>query len=335
MKLSVAIDLFTRSDAITSKATRRAYHSDLHMLLTSIRAAGEPDSVFSVTPAAIKRFLVTLRDLGRDPATRARKRTAIASFVTWGRNEGTWTWKEDPLRGVPQIKVPKRLPRPLRKGDRDKIMQLPLPLDQRVVRALLYYTGVRVTPLGQIRKEDVDLTPFTTAEGIPVAGKIRIKGKGGKTTEVYVALPLARILKEWFKANPNMKDYDLLLSQPAAYGHPAGRPYNMRFIERMVREWAKAAGVSGRVTPHRFRHTCGTDLLEQTRDLALVQEWLGHESITTTRGYAQVADVARASAALTFKDFEAAPPESEPAEELSEKCLRTTEHSPTPPSPTS
>ena len=333
MKLSTSIEKFIHNDPNLAKNTRKAYHGDLQMFLASVRAAGEPDSVYSLAPAPIKRFLITLKDLGRHPGTISRKLTAITGLVKYLEGEG-WTWKEHPLRGVKTIKVGKRLPRPYRKDDLAKLMRLPLPLDQRVIRALLYYTGIRVTPLTELRKEHVDLTPFTL-DGVPVAGKIRTKGKGGKIMEIYVVPRLAKILQEWFDANPGMQSWDLLFSHPAGYGRPAGRPYTARFIQLMTHAWARAAGlphldVPKGCTPHRFRHSCGTDLLDETDNLALVQEWLGHESIATTRGYAELSNKKRAKAALGFKDWEAGE-----SDDLTDNCRRTTEDSASTPQPTS
>lgn len=292
MKLTTAIEAFCRDSLQLSPASRAAYHSDLMMLTASIKAVGQPDSVFSFTPEAITRYLTTLSSHGRSQATLARKRAAVRTLTEWGREKDLWS--ADPLKGVPKIRKPKRLPRPYRKEELRALMLLPLPLVERLIRALLYYTGVRVSPLCRIRVEDVDLISRATVEGVPVAGTIRTVGKGDQALVIYVAPPLKTVLDEWFLAHPRLKPYDLLIARPN------GAAYTRKVVESMTRRWGQAAGVKT-CTPHRFRHSNATDLLEQLGDLRLVQEWLGHKDIKTTEGYTEVADMKRARAALVLR----------------------------------
>jgi site-specific recombinase XerC len=292
MKLSTAIEGFRRGAVDLAKATRAGYHGDLQMLLSSIKAVGEPDSVTSFTAAAVKRYLAVLDEHGRGLATLARKLAAIRSFTAWLRSERLL--QGDPLEGVKPIRPPKRLPRPYRKEDRARLMRLTLPLNEQVVRGLLYYTGVRVSPLCRIRIEHLDLTACTTREGVPVDGTITTTGKGGATTIHYVPPPLRALLDEWLLVNKQLKPYDLLLTRPTA---PPGRAYSPRCIQRMTKRWGQAAGVPPPCTPHRFRHSIASDLLEQTDDVKLVQEWLGHKDLATTEIYTQLASVKKARAA--------------------------------------
>lgn len=289
MKLTTAITAFIRESLSRARSTRDAYHSDLLMLVASLRSRGEVDSVHSLTPDAVTHYLADLEANKRSKATLARKRSAIKSFVEWGQDKELWEGR-NPLKGVSKIPKQHRLPRPYKSDELKRLMLLPLPITERAIRALLYYAGLRVTPVCDLLLDAIDLTERLTHEGIKICGTIRTIQKGDRTQITYVAAPLKAILDEYLLTFPDKRPYDHLFVQAS------GRHYTRQVIEDMTARWGRQADVL-HCTPHRFRHSCATTLLELFGDIRLVQVWLGHKDISTTQIYAEVADMKRAKAA--------------------------------------
>lgn len=180
------------------------------------------------------------------------------------------------------------------KGNISRLMALPLTGAQHVLRALLYHTGVRITPISQIKLGDVSFSPlrFQTPQGeVIIPGAIHTTNKGGKRMLVMMTPELADILSEWIREHPG-KSYDPLLASPQG-----GGCFTRATFERWTREWGEAAGVIN-CTPHRFRHSYATAKLREGVDLPLIQKLMGHADISTTMRYTQVADSALARAVL-------------------------------------
>jgi integrase/recombinase XerC len=192
------------------------------------------------------------------------------------------SWGPVPRAGI-KIKLPKRLPRHLTRGELRAILSAPVTSDfsdftTRVAVELLFDTGVRVSELAALRDTDVDLD----------GAVITILGKGDRQRRVHI---------------PDTAVVDLLNSyRSARHAHHArtdlflinsgGMPTSANVIRRLVRRHAERAELSRRVTPHMFRHSVATYLLEVGVDIRYVQRLLGHRSISTTEIYTHVADAA-------------------------------------------
>lgn len=142
------------------------------------------------------------------------------------------------------------------------------------VLELLFATGVRVSELCGLTTRSIDL----------VDGVIQIKGKGGKMRVVHVCNPAVLRL---------LTDYSLRFSKPIAqtgffFINRIGAPLLPASVRAMLRRRAKEAGIDSRITPHMFRHSFATLLLEADVDIRYIQQFLGHSSITTTQIYTHV-----------------------------------------------
>lgn len=220
--------------------------------------------VRALKEASVKRHLATLRSLFR-----------------WLEEEHDAV--EDPFRGARiRIRMPKRLPRVIPKADlRRLLLHAPPPqfsdLTAYVATELLFATGMRVSELASLLDHAVDLED----------GTITIIGKGNRQRRVFVPDELKSVLHDYRTARdraPASADTFLINSR--------GAPASPQLIRRLIRLHGERSAVRDRVTPHMFRHSVATYLLEEGVDIRYVQRLLGHRSISTTEIYTHVADAA-------------------------------------------
>lgn len=278
MKLSRAIQeylAFRRAGGM-SKASLAAYESDLSRLVRIPRH----DSVLCFTPDVIRRYFIELSEDNRTMSTLARKHSVLTSFSQWGLRHGLWT--QDPMAGFERPRKQERLPRPFAPEEIAQLMRLELEPKERVIRALLYYTGIRVTPLCFLKVGDLAFE-HVTVEGTTFPGYIRTVGKGGTVTVTPMHPTLRDVLVDWLAYRIDRKGHHWLVTQDS------GRPYSRKLIEHMTRKWGERVGVD-RCTPHRFRHTFATDMLRAGVDIRVIQRLLSHADIRTTMVYTKVSD---------------------------------------------
>jgi integrase/recombinase XerD len=277
MKLSKAVELFMQEVRVTrAKLTVAGYESDLTRLL-AICAAQQANSVFQFTPDLVRRFFLTESERGNRMSTLHRKMATLSEFGKWGVRQRIWS--ENPVASFPKIKRPKLLPRPFGRDEAQRLLALDLPALDRVVRALLFGTGLRVSPLCTLKIGDVTFDP-------PV---IRAVVKGDKPQVIPMPPAVKELVYAYVLAHTDLKGHSWLLTQRS------GRPYNRRLLAQMTHRWGTAARVPD-CTPHRFRHTFATAMLEEGTDLRLVQAALGHEDIKSTTLYTEVTQVALTAA---------------------------------------
>ncbi len=271
-----------------SPHTIRAYEGDLlHFLQFLARdfLGREPDAVRpeDVDMLAVRSFLAALtrEELGK--RSQARALSAVRSLFRFACREGTLD--ANPARSVRTPKVPKTLPRHLRPGEVETLIEAPaagegpLALRDRAILELLYATGLRVSELVGLDWREVDLS----------ARVLRVMGKGGKERMVPFGRPAADALRAWLDAwegvrGAHGRDSDGGEEEPVFLNHLGGRLTD-RSVRRVIDHWVEAAAVAKGVHPHTMRHTFATHLLENGADLRAIQELLGHSSLSTTQKY--------------------------------------------------
>jgi integrase/recombinase XerD len=140
---------------------------------------------------------------------------------------------------------------------------------------LLFATGIRVSELCSLKDEDVDVA----------TGKIKIFGKGSKERIVQVCN--SEVL---MKLSEYRQFFDADISSASHFFvNRLHRRFSEQSVRRMICNYAKAAGITQHITPHMFRHTFATLLLEEGVDIRYIQKMLGHSSIKTTEIYTHVA----------------------------------------------
>lgn len=155
----------------------------------------------------------------------------------------------------------------------------------KAILDLFFSTGLRVSELAALKITDINLEK----------SEFSVIGKGGKVRVVFLDSEAKQSLKRYLDARTDKSDW-LFIS----YGHsnkpitnnrlPITDPITPRSIQRMIKKYALAAGITKDVTPHTMRHSFATDLLQNGADLRAVQSLLGHSSVTTTQIYTHVTD---------------------------------------------
>ena len=272
--LGAAIDAYLlelRVERGLSPLTIDAYRRDLTQFASSTRGAdwrGDPD------PA--RRFLAGLRGAGRRGSTLARKAAAIRSFYGFALREGTATRDVATLLEAPR--AGSYLPDVLARDQVEGILGAPSDDDPAGLRdgailELLYASGLRVSELIGLDLDRLDLANL----------QLRVIGKGNKERRVPMGEP-ARDRLHRYISGPR-QEWTARRPTSAVFVSQRGRRLGREAVWRIVRRWSAAAGVATRVTPHTFRHSFATHLLEGGADLRVVQALLGHASISTTQLY--------------------------------------------------
>jgi integrase/recombinase XerD len=220
--------------------------------------------VRTLKEASVKRHLATLRSLFR-----------------WLEEEGAAI--EDPFRGARiRIRTPKRLPRVIARADLRRLLVHDRPhafadLTAYVATELLFATGMRVSELASLLDVAVDVDDAT----------ITIIGKGNRQRRVFIPDELKSLLSDYRIVR------DRCASSAATFlVNSRGDAASPQMIRRLIRIHGERSAVRDRVTPHMFRHSVATYLLEEGVDIRYVQRLLGHRSISTTEIYTHVADAA-------------------------------------------
>jgi integrase/recombinase XerC len=276
MTLSKAVELFIQEIRLTkAKATAAAYESDLRRLV----ALCPRNSVLEFSPDLVRLYFTTESSRGNAMSTLHRKMAAVSEFGKWGvRNR---LWAANPVTTMPRIKRPKTLPRPFTDAEVERLLQLDLPPMERIIRALLFGTGLRATPLCGIRVGDVSENP----------PRLRVLVKGAKPQAIALHPELRDLLVSYMLTGTDLKGQTYLFRQRN------GKPLTRRELEAMTHRWGEAAGVAV-CLPHRFRHTFATGLLRSGVDVRVIQEAMGHEDIKSTVIYTEVTDAALDAAML-------------------------------------
>lgn len=207
--------------------------------------------------------------------TQARILSSLRSFFGWLQTEGTIT--ENPCDGIDAPKIGRYLPAVLSVDEVNDIMNS---VDQskwggvrdRAILELLYGCGLRVSEVSDVRISNVYLQEKF----------VRIVGKGNKERVVPMGDPAAEAVTAYLAVRPEPAGTD---SEDILFLNRSGRQLSRISVFNMVKKQAMLAGITKEISPHTFRHSFATHLIEGGADLRVVQEMLGHESILTTEIY--------------------------------------------------
>ncbi len=261
--------------------TLRSYAADLGRYLEHLRSRGLGD-LAAVREADVSAFVVALRS-GAAPlaaSSAARALAAVRGLHRFALHDGMVP--EDVARAVSPPALPKRLPKAL---TIDQVEQLlagcpgdgPGALRDRALLELLYSTGARISEAVGIDIDDLDTRQRT----------VLLHGKGGKHRIVPVGRPaLAAVDAYAVRARPALAGRGR--GTPALLLNARGARMSRQSAWHTLRLAAETAGLSAAVSPHTLRHCFATHLLAGGADVRVVQELLGHASVSTTQVYTHV-----------------------------------------------
>ncbi len=258
--------------------TRQAYAADVTRFLLWLREE-------EVRPECVRlehlhRFAWSLHDVGISARSTARILSGLRSFYRFLRLDGYI--EHDPTELLETPKIGKHLPEVLSVSEIDRIQDA-IDLSQpeghrdRTIVEVLYSCGLRVSELCSLRISDLALDD----------GYIRVQGKGSKQRLVPIGSRARKELDLWFI------DRNALPIPPEEQDYVFVSIRRKRHLSRItvfhwIKVYAERAGISKPISPHTFRHSFATHLLEGGANLRAIQAMLGHESITTTEIYTHI-----------------------------------------------
>jgi len=252
-----------------------SYRLDLNGYLEFCRKCGL-ESLEQADRNMIMSYLFQLQLEGRSPATISRRLAAVRSFYRYLVSENILS--KDPTADLEFPKLVQKLPRVLTVEEVDVLLGQPLISEPPGIRdkamlELLYATGIRVSELVSLNMEHINLE----------SGFIRCFGKGSKERIVPVGDVAVHFLKEYLARGRSK--LTKAGTTPALFVNQHGRRLTRQGFWKIIKKYALKAKIYKVITPHTFRHSFATHLLENGADLRSVQEMLGHADISTTQIY--------------------------------------------------
>lgn len=257
-----------------SRNTVQAYRRDLEQFTAYLkRIAVSLDQVDGETVACFIRYL---KEGGLSDASIARKLSALKMFSRFLCSEKVI--EADFTEFLESRKAPQHLPEPLSIARVRRLLDVPGRgrIRDRAILELLYACGLRVSELVSLRVGDVDLQQR----------QVRCLGKGEKERQI----PLGASACRWISAHlaeRRRRGERLDRAAPLFSGRVSGA-LTRQTVWRLVKGYARHAGITQRVTPHALRHSFATHLLGGGADLRVIQELLGHARLSTTQRYTYV-----------------------------------------------
>jgi integrase/recombinase XerD len=278
LPLQEAFLAYLQLEKTLSANTIQSYRFDLERLRDHLNQQ-KINSVEEVSPDNLSKYVRTLFDIGFAPTSIQRSLSSMRGYFAFLIAEGIV--KADPTELLESPKNSRHLPAVL---SVDEIVQILSAVKSekrgavrdRAMLETLYATGMRVSELTAFKYEQILFTE----------GLVRVIGKGSKERLV----PIGEVALHWI--NEYYASERPLFSKPhtdsSVFLNVRGRPMSRMGVWKIIQYYAHEAGIKKHISPHTFRHSFATHLLEGGADLRTVQEMLGHAAIVTTEIYTHV-----------------------------------------------
>jgi integrase/recombinase XerD len=262
--------------------TLKAYRRDLERYVETLAGVGV-NELHEVSSRQIEQHIAALREGDAEhvplvTSSVARAVIAVRGLHKFALREG-WAGG-DPASSVGPPGIPRRLPKAISVGEVERLLantaDTPLGLRDRALLELLYGTGARISEAIGLAVDDVDTK----------SAMVRLHGKGNKTRVVPLgSYAVAAIDSYLVRVRPGLAAKGV--GVPQVFLGARGRPLSRQSGWLVLRAVGKRAGLSN-LSPHTLRHSFATHLLDGGADVRVVQELLGHASVTTTQVYTLV-----------------------------------------------
>ncbi len=250
-----------------------SYTTDLFDFFNYVFYEIKIKNIQDVTKLVVRSYITKLQNLGYKKSSISRKINTLRAFFKFLVKKKIL--QTNPILYLSSIKKEKSLPSFLTKEEIEKLFSLIQPVDfisarDRAILELLYSSGLRISELAQLTEDDIDL----------YEGLVTVQGKGGKERTVPVGSVAVNYIREYLKYK-----YELGIRKKELFLNKFGNKLSVRGIRKIVTKWVNKAAIHKKVSPHTFRHTFATHLLDAGCDLRSIQEMLGHQSLSTTNIY--------------------------------------------------
>lgn len=254
-----------------------AYLSDLEKFTQFLLLFYDKKTPATIELPMLEGFLKWISDLGMTASSQSRIISGLRNFYKYCLQENITA--KDPTALLETPKLAKKLPDVLAFDEIEKIIaaidiSTPEGTRNKAIVETLYSCGLRVSELINLK---ISCLYFEV-------GYVRITGKGDKERLVPIGSSAIKFIKIYFE---NIRVHLLISpgSEDVLFLNRRGKKLSRVMIFLIIKDLAKKAGITKNISPHTFRHSFATHLVEGGADLRAVQEMLGHESITTTEIY--------------------------------------------------
>ena len=266
-----------------SRNTLAAYRRDLRRYQGWLTARGlDP---LSVGLDDLRTFVGDRRASGAATSSVARQ---IAAIRMLHRYLATEQYRpDDPTARLDGVRVPSGIPKPLTEAEVTSLLDAvlgsePLARRDRALLELLYATGARISEVVGLSLGDIDFDESL----------VRLYGKGGKERIVPFGSSAARAVDDWFSPSGRARmipdRWRRRGDAEAVFLNQRGGRLSRQGAWLVIKKYGDRVGIADHLSPHVLRHSCATHLLDHGADLRIVQEMLGHASISTTQVYTKV-----------------------------------------------
>jgi integrase/recombinase XerC len=261
-----------------SRRTLAAYGKDLYRFEAYCGNRGVVPELSN--PQGVQHFIADLSAEGIASVSVNRALSAVRGFYRWLIRTGRR--RDDPSANIRNLKTPKSLPAFLWEGEMAAFAELPekegilWPLRDKALILVMYSAGLRISELVSLSVDDVD----------PDCRGGRVIGKGDKERYVFFSEEAAEALKDYMPARASRLKAEA--PAKAVFINRRGGPISVPGVRWIIGKYGDRSGLGKHIHPHALRHSFATHLVNSGCDVRLVQELLGHASISTTQRYTHV-----------------------------------------------
>ena len=244
--------------------------------LTQFREKFDSVDLSAITTTSLQDYISSLHKMGLDTSTIARKKSTISSLFTFFCKKKIID--KNPCKKLISPKRRSKIPTVMSITEINKLCDIKEKTYQAIrdkaIIELMYSSALRLSETTSLNMSSIDLE----------SKLLVVEGKGKKTRYLPVGDCALSAIKSWIKVRKEISDKN----ENALFLNKYGKRISNRSIQQRIIFWCKKKSLNYTINPHVLRHTCATHLLESSGDIRAVQEFLGHQDISTTQIYTSV-----------------------------------------------
>ena len=261
---------YLKNEKLYTNDTLKNYQIDLKQFSEFLHSKNQ--DLYTADRLHIESFFMKLNSLGLSPSSLARKASTLRSYFLFLLK--TSVISISPMIDIKTPKLSKKLPNILSISDVDTLCNIDassiVSKRDRAIIEVMYSSALRLSELSSLNIDSVDIESKC----------VKVIGKGKKERILPLGAKASEALSDWTSARCDLRPVD-----NALFINKFGTRLSNRSIQNRINFWVKKQGLNCKISPHTLRHSCATHLLEASGDLRAVQEFLGHEDISTTQIY--------------------------------------------------